>query len=244
MNYNKNKIKNNSVFKVEYDSYKDFVFDYTKNISKGETFILTKKKFEIGDTFKVFISFPKIIKPIPMKIKVMWVYQENFDDEIKQGIGAKFLYSNTSDKEKFQELVKIIAQKYKKEEKNITIKSLFYHSNKFITTSFIDIIKNINQFDEYKHINFVIRTSNSSEEIITDFLSEEKFDIVILDNRINNLEYLISNIKLHSDNLIYVGIGNKKNDIFDFNLKKVFTISKMEALFKILVETITSKAHY
>ena len=46
MDYRKNIRSNkryNAVFKVEYDSYKDFLIDYTENISLGGTFIITKE---------------------------------------------------------------------------------------------------------------------------------------------------------------------------------------------------------
>ena len=47
------------------------------------------------------LSFPKIIKAIPIDVEVVWTYEENFDDEVKKGIGVKFLFNDDYHKKKF-----------------------------------------------------------------------------------------------------------------------------------------------
>ncbi len=225
----------NAVFKVEYDSYKDFLIDYTENISLGGTFIITRENFKIGEKFRVMLSFPKIIKAIPLDVEVVWTYEENFDDEIKKGIGVKFLFNDEYHKKKFNKLIEIISRKYESERDNKIIKMLFYHSNKFIKSSFIDIIKNINNLERYQNINFIIRNVENKEDIIQDFLLED-FDIVILDTTLLNIDEITNNLKLHKDKVIYIGLGNKEKKSFDFHLKKPFTISKIEALLNIIIK--------
>ena len=225
----------NAVFKVEYDSYKDFLIDYTENISLGGTFIITRENFKIGEKFRVMLSFPKIIKAIPLDVEVVWTYEENFDDEIKKGIGVKFLFNDEYHKKKFNKLIEIISRKYESERDNKIIKMLFYHSNKFIKSSFIDIIKNINNLERYQNINFIIRNVENKEDIIQDFLLED-FDIVILDTTLLNIDEITNNLKLHKDKVIYIGLGNKEKKFFDFHLKKPFTISKIEALLNIIIK--------
>ena len=238
MNHHRNLRLNkryNAVFKVEYDSYKDFLTDYTENISLGGTFIITKENFKIGEKFRVMLSFPKIIKPIPIDVEVVWTYEENFDDEVKKGVGVKFLFNDEYHKKKFNKLIEIISRKYESEKGNKVIKMLFYHGNRFIKSSFIDIIKNINNLDKYKNINFIIRNVENRNDIIQDFLSED-FDIVTLDTTLPNISDIINNLKLHKDKVIYVGLGNKEESSFDFHLKKPFTVSKIEALLNIIIK--------
>jgi len=239
MNYSKNPRRTakryNAVFKVEYDSYKKFLIDYTENISEGGTFIITRESFKIGEKFKILISFPKIVKAIPIDVEVVWLYEENFDDEIKKGVGVKFLFNDEYHKKKFNKLIEIISQKYEGEKDNKIIKTLFYNKNKFIKSSFIDIIKNINNLKKYKDINFIIRNTEIEEEIIPIFL-EEDFSIVILDTKLKNIEEIVKNLKLHKDRVIYIGLGNESNNILDFHLTKPFTISKIESLLGIIIK--------
>lgn len=238
MNYQNNIRINkryNAVFKVEYDSYKDFLIDYTENISLGGTFIITKENFKIGEKFRVMISFPKIIKAIPVDVEVVWSYEENFDGEVKKGVGVKFLFNDEYHKKKFNKLIEIISKKYEDGKDNKIIKMLFFHSNKFIKSSFIDIIKNINNMEQYRSVNFIIRNVSYQKDIIQDFLQED-FDIIILDTRIHNIEDIITNLKMHKDKVIYIGLGNKQDSYFDFHLKKPFTTSRIESLLNIIVK--------
>jgi len=238
MNYQNNIRINkryNAVFKVEYDSYKDFLIDYTENISLGGTFIITKENFKIGEKFRVMISFPKIIKAIPVDVEVVWSYEENFDGEVKKGVGVKFLFNDEYHKKKFNKLIEIISKKYEDGKDNKIIKMLFFHSNKFIKSSFIDIIKNINNMEQYRSVNFIIRNVSYQKDIIQDFLQED-FDIIILDTGIHNIEDIITNLKMHKDKVIYIGLGNKQDSYFDFHLKKPFTTSRIESLLNIIVK--------
>jgi hypothetical protein len=75
------------------------------------------------------------------------------------------------------------------------------------------------------------------QDIITDFLTEE-FSIVILDTELDEINELVSNLKMHKDKVLYIGFGseNSSGDIFDFHLKKPFTTSKIESLLNIIVK--------
>jgi len=225
----------NAVFKVEYDSYKNFLVDYTENISEGGTFIITRESFTIGEKFKILISFPKIIKSIPIDVEVMWLYEENFDDELKKGIGVKFLFNDEYHKKKFNKLIEIISKKYQEEKENKVIKALFYSKNRFINSSFIDTMKNINNMDKYKNINFVLRNTEEEKDILLIFL-EEEFSIVILDTKSIDPDEIISDLKRHKDKVIYIGLGDKKSELLDFHLTKPFTTSKIEALLNMITK--------
>jgi len=54
-----------------------------------------------------------------------------------------------------------------------------------------------------------------------------------------NLEETVTNLKLHRDKVIYIGLGaqDKKNEnILDFHLNKPFTTSKIESLLSIILK--------
>ena len=66
--------------------------------------------------------------------------------------------------------------------------------------------------------------------------------MVVLDTKLKNLEETVKNLKLHKDKVIYIGLGDKEYNIFDFHLKKPFTVGKLEALLNIIVKANDFKA--
>jgi uncharacterized protein (TIGR02266 family) len=75
------------VLKVEYADAEDLVADYTENISQGGTFVLTKRAFAVGTPVRLVVSFPGLIKPLPLTGKVKWVREEPPED---RGVGIEF----------------------------------------------------------------------------------------------------------------------------------------------------------
>jgi uncharacterized protein (TIGR02266 family) len=75
------------VLKVEYADADDLVGDYTENISKGGTFVLTKRSFAVGTPVRLVVSFPGLIKALPLTGKVKWVREEPADE---RGVGIEF----------------------------------------------------------------------------------------------------------------------------------------------------------
>ena len=59
--------------KVEYKRLNTFFADYTKNISKGGTFIKTRKPLDIGTEFVFKLCVPTLADPIALNGKVQWV---------------------------------------------------------------------------------------------------------------------------------------------------------------------------
>ena len=73
-----------AIFKVTYDSFSNFYKDYTINISKGGTFIITEQDFNIGDKIKINLSFPKLLETLPMEAEVMWTFEDTSDNFVKK----------------------------------------------------------------------------------------------------------------------------------------------------------------
>src|SRR3954452_15958687 len=59
--------------KVEYKRLNTFFYDYTKNISKGGTFIKTDRPLEVGTMFRFHLTVPVSSEPIELRGEVRWV---------------------------------------------------------------------------------------------------------------------------------------------------------------------------
>jgi uncharacterized protein (TIGR02266 family) len=75
------------VLKVEYAGAEDLIADYTENISRGGTFVLTRRAFPIGTPVRLVVSFPGLIRPLMLAGRVKWLRDEPPDD---RGMGIEF----------------------------------------------------------------------------------------------------------------------------------------------------------
>ncbi len=79
--------------KVEYRRLNTFFADYTRNISRGGTFIKTNKPLDVDTEFLFKLQVPTLEEPIVLKGKVQWVVTpEEATDDTPAGMGIKFLY--------------------------------------------------------------------------------------------------------------------------------------------------------
>ncbi|MCA9678229.1 MAG: TIGR02266 family protein [Kofleriaceae bacterium] len=81
--------------KVEYRRLNAFFADYTKNISRGGTFIKTGKPLPIGTEFLFKLFVPHLEAPLCIHGEVQWIVSE--DDvaagtEPEAGMGIRFVY--------------------------------------------------------------------------------------------------------------------------------------------------------
>jgi type IV pilus assembly protein PilZ len=87
--------------KVDYKKLNSFFADYTKNISKGGTFIKTKKPLPIGTQFLFKLTVPQRPAAFELLGEVVWATAEG--DE--PGMGIKFVYSTDSQRGEFEGVV-------------------------------------------------------------------------------------------------------------------------------------------
>ena len=59
--------------KVEYKRLNTFFADYTKNISRGGSFIATEKPLPVGTEFVFALGVPRMPEPLRLRGKVIWV---------------------------------------------------------------------------------------------------------------------------------------------------------------------------
>ena len=92
--------------RVEYKRFNTFLADYTKNISRGGTFIATKKPLPRGTEFRFELTVPKLPKPLSLKGKVMWTTTaEDASRANPSGMGIEFLFDSDSDRQDMASLV-------------------------------------------------------------------------------------------------------------------------------------------
>ncbi len=81
--------------KVEYRRLNTFFADYTKNISRGGTFIKTPKPLDVGTDFVFKLFIPTLSEPIELVGIVQWIIRpgEEGPDE-HPGMGIQFKYED------------------------------------------------------------------------------------------------------------------------------------------------------
>jgi type IV pilus assembly protein PilZ len=91
--------------KVEYKKLNTFFADYTKNISKGGTFIKTDRPLPVGTEFLFKLSLPKRSQPFVLKGTVVWTNQPGVlqNPEVKEmGMGIRFVFADPSERDGFE----------------------------------------------------------------------------------------------------------------------------------------------
>jgi type IV pilus assembly protein PilZ len=92
--------------RVDYKRMNTFFADYTKNISKGGTFIRTSKPLDIGTEFVFVLSFPSKDGELRLKGKVVWVVgDEKASPDEPAGMGIRFLFKDDSERQKVDDFV-------------------------------------------------------------------------------------------------------------------------------------------
>jgi uncharacterized protein (TIGR02266 family) len=78
-----------AALKVSYNSYNDFITEYTSDVSKGGIFINTKRHHDLNEIVDLALEVPGIDKPLKIKGEVVHLEIQNVPDE-DAGIGVKF----------------------------------------------------------------------------------------------------------------------------------------------------------
>src|SRR5215467_12822833 len=85
--------------KVEYKRLNTFFADYTKNISKGGTFIRTDKPLDVGTEFVFALGIPNLGEPVRLRGRVMWtIPPERGTSDAPAGMGIRFQYANEEER--------------------------------------------------------------------------------------------------------------------------------------------------
>jgi type IV pilus assembly protein PilZ len=99
--------------KVEYKRLNTFFYDYTKNISKGGTFIKTKRPLPVGTMFLFKLFIPALSDPLVVRGEVRWTRKEGEGDAAAEraggddgdadpGMGIRLLYDDDDQRRKLE----------------------------------------------------------------------------------------------------------------------------------------------
>jgi type IV pilus assembly protein PilZ len=91
--------------KVEYKKMNTFFADYTKNISKGGTFIKTERPLPVGTEFLFKLTLPKRSAPFELRGQVIWTNQRSAiqrPDVPDMGMGIRFIFTNDAERDMFE----------------------------------------------------------------------------------------------------------------------------------------------
>jgi type IV pilus assembly protein PilZ len=85
--------------KVEYKRVNTFFADYTKNISRGGTFIGTERPLPVGTEFIFALGIPHLPEPLRLTGKVIWIIRtEDASKANPAGMGIEFQYSSDEER--------------------------------------------------------------------------------------------------------------------------------------------------
>ena len=87
--------------KVDYKKLNSFFADYTKNISKGGTFIKTKKTLPLGTRFLFRLTVPGRARPFELSGEVVHATSTGEDP----GMGIRFVWAAEGDRNAFEGVV-------------------------------------------------------------------------------------------------------------------------------------------
>ena len=94
--------------KVEYKRLNTFFADYTRNISRGGTFIRTTRPLPIGTEFMFRLFVPQLGEPLRVQGEVQWIVTEQDVTDGKHpepGMGIRFTYRQGSTQEEIDRVV-------------------------------------------------------------------------------------------------------------------------------------------
>jgi type IV pilus assembly protein PilZ len=93
--------------RIDYERMNAFFADYTKNISKGGTFIKTTRPEEVGTRCQFSLSLPARSEPLLMEGEVVWVLsaEQARQSGAEPGMGVRFVFADDAARQRFQRAV-------------------------------------------------------------------------------------------------------------------------------------------
>jgi type IV pilus assembly protein PilZ len=82
--------------KVEYERMNSFFYDYTKNISRGGTFIRTDRPLDIGTRFVFKLTVPGLSGLLQLTGEVRWLRRP--EEGPDPGMGIQFVFADEEDR--------------------------------------------------------------------------------------------------------------------------------------------------
>jgi len=93
--------------RIDYERMNAFFADYTKNISKGGTFIKTTRPLQVGSRCQFAFSLPALPEPLLLEGEVTWVLSAEDARErgAEPGMGVRFVFPDDAARRDFERSV-------------------------------------------------------------------------------------------------------------------------------------------
>jgi type IV pilus assembly protein PilZ len=92
--------------KVSYKRVNSFFADYTRNISRGGTFIATARPLKLGTEFVFALEVPGLKEPLRLNGRVIWTTEpENATRANPAGMGIEFQYVDDEERRATERVV-------------------------------------------------------------------------------------------------------------------------------------------
>jgi type IV pilus assembly protein PilZ len=97
---------------VEYKRLNTFFADYTRNISKGGTFIRTERPLDVMTEFVFALTIRGLEEPLRLRGRVKWIVSvANATPDSPPGMGIEFMYANDQERRATEAIVeKLMAE--------------------------------------------------------------------------------------------------------------------------------------
>lgn len=91
---------------VEYKRLNTFFSDYTRNISKGGTFIRTERPLNIGTEFIFALSVKNLPEPLRLRGRVKWIVRaQEATEQSPAGMGIEFMFGDDGERRRTERIV-------------------------------------------------------------------------------------------------------------------------------------------
>ena len=92
--------------RVEYKRLNSFFADYTKNISRGGTFIATDRPLDVGTDFVFKLGVPNLSEPLVLAGRVQWIVTpEQAGEGRESGMGIGFIFETELERQRVESVV-------------------------------------------------------------------------------------------------------------------------------------------
>jgi uncharacterized protein (TIGR02266 family) len=162
--------------KVEYGDAAELVADYTENISAGGTFVFTDRILAVGTEVRLVLSFPGLIRPLPLTGEVKWVREEPAEE---RGVGVAFAAEAAESITRLGSIIQRIAE-LDPELVTPVLRVLIVEDNPHVATLIREGLQAGARRELAGRLAFQSSTVTNGREAL-DALRSQPFDVLIID---------------------------------------------------------------